>query len=425
MQGFNHIAGGLTFTGLFASFHDVNVFQKPEYIALVVGASLLPDIDHTRSLIGKTAYPLAKWLSIKFGHRTLTHSFLFLLFILLIVKLFEQLYYTGNTLSILTFYALLSHNIFDMVTRQGVAFWYPFSTRPCVLPGNPDMRLRTNDLRSEAIIFVVFCCLMLFCQPLFANGFWQQYNKAFITYSHIERESRRRDDYMNLTFLNAQKDTVRGTLIDDKGELFILLTKNQKFTEYTKAECQFIDFEHSGKPRISEALHILNVSPDSIKKHLQQPILKLQLQSNTDLIYYDGVAQKSSKTIEKEYITTFDFSPEEPEQLDNHIEIETLRMRIGESKSRYMQEIALVRNETYDLEDEFHKGELRYNHMSDYEKGQWVKHRQEIQTQISRLRHELSRKLPPRIQDDIQRLEFLQESQEPEKVKISASIDRY
>lgn len=143
MQGFNHIAGGLCFTGIFASFHDVNIFEKPEYLGVTIAFSLLPDVDHTRSIVGKIFYPLAKWLSIKFGHRTITHSLLFYLITLLSVRGFELLYLGHLNYTILVAYALASHLVFDMCTRQGIPLFYPFSTRPCVLPANPSMRLRS------------------------------------------------------------------------------------------------------------------------------------------------------------------------------------------------------------------------------------------------------------------------------------------
>jgi inner membrane protein len=421
MQFFNHIAGGITFTGLFASFSDVNIFEKPEYIAVIVVASILPDIDHTRSLIGKAAYPLAKWISIKFGHRTITHSFIFLLAVLLVVKLIEAIYLNGNTYSIIIGYAILSHNIFDMVTKQGVAFWYPFSTRPCVLPGNPGMRLRTNDLRSEAVIFVVFCSLMLFCQPLFANGFWQQYNKTFLTYSHLERESRRRTDYLNIKFLNAQKDTVGGMLITDDGTDFIIL-KNNTFERYPKEQCKFLSLTHSGKLRKPKTLQILNVSPDSLKKHLKQPILKLQIQSNVELNYFDGVAQKTSKTIEKEYIANFDFNHQAPDNSKNLLDIETLEIRIREEQSRYNREIQIIQTEINDFENDYRSGESRFPSMSDYEKGLWVRKRQDLKSDIARLYREIKRKFPPSLEADILRLKSLKENKEQETISISGIL---
>jgi inner membrane protein len=77
MQGFNHIAGGYAFTGLFCSFADLNIFDSPITLAVVGVASLLPDVDHTKSLIGKSVFPLASWLSRNYGHRTVTHSIFF------------------------------------------------------------------------------------------------------------------------------------------------------------------------------------------------------------------------------------------------------------------------------------------------------------------------------------------------------------
>ncbi len=36
--------------------------------------SLLPDIDHPESLIGRIFHPLSKYIRRKYGHRTVTHS---------------------------------------------------------------------------------------------------------------------------------------------------------------------------------------------------------------------------------------------------------------------------------------------------------------------------------------------------------------
>lgn len=73
----NHLAGGVIFTGLFCSFFSVNIFASPLFITATIIGSLLPDIDHTKSWIGKSVFPLAKWLSRNYGHRTITHSIFF------------------------------------------------------------------------------------------------------------------------------------------------------------------------------------------------------------------------------------------------------------------------------------------------------------------------------------------------------------
>jgi inner membrane protein len=55
----NHITGGIVFTGLFCSFFSINIFASPVFISVTILGSLLPDIDHTKSWIGKSVYPIA------------------------------------------------------------------------------------------------------------------------------------------------------------------------------------------------------------------------------------------------------------------------------------------------------------------------------------------------------------------------------
>jgi hypothetical protein len=45
------------FTGLFCSFFSINILQSYIYFSNCLG-SLLPDIDHTKSWIGKSVYQL-------------------------------------------------------------------------------------------------------------------------------------------------------------------------------------------------------------------------------------------------------------------------------------------------------------------------------------------------------------------------------
>ncbi|MDR1339780.1 MAG: metal-dependent hydrolase [Prevotellaceae bacterium] len=74
-----HILAGTVFTGIMCSFYNINLFQKTEYIVICAILSILPDIDTTKSFIGKIFYPLAWFIGRRFGHRTLTHSLIFIL----------------------------------------------------------------------------------------------------------------------------------------------------------------------------------------------------------------------------------------------------------------------------------------------------------------------------------------------------------
>ena len=70
----NHIVGGITITGIAGGFLGINILESPYYLVAIVFAAQLPDIDHTKSLIGLTFYPIAKYLNRSYGHRTITHS---------------------------------------------------------------------------------------------------------------------------------------------------------------------------------------------------------------------------------------------------------------------------------------------------------------------------------------------------------------
>lgn len=424
MQGYNHIAGGLVFTGLFSSFHDVNIFEKPEYLALTVAASLLPDIDHPGTLIGRLFYPLAKFISTKVGHRTFTHSVFFWLGIVALVRIVELAYASEAIYSVIVFYAILSHDVFDMVTKTGVAFFYPFSTRPCVLPGNPDMRMRTSDIRAEGIVFVVFSCLLFTCQSLFAKGFWQTYNQAFSTFSHIDRETKRKNDYLNITFLDPKKDSVAGMFVGAKDAEFYIFNESG-FLHYPKTDCKFLTFEHSGKVRKPQEYAVIDVSLDSIRKHLRQNFIKMELQSSVEMYYRDGALQKSGKIITIDYIKGFDFflSPQIDNPSDHSDEIEILLSRIRNEESRFNRELDAISNEISQLQGEYNQNEREYNYMSDYEKGLWVKKRQNINSDIKRLQQERSRKIPPNLETDYIRLRYLQEkSQTPKEPSFSGSF---
>jgi len=77
MKAPTHVIGGFMFTGTLCSFTDLNIFERPQYLIACAAFSLLPDIDTTKSLIGKVCYPVSYILFRKFGHRTITHSALF------------------------------------------------------------------------------------------------------------------------------------------------------------------------------------------------------------------------------------------------------------------------------------------------------------------------------------------------------------
>lgn len=232
----NHIAGGIIFTGLFCSFFSVNIFATPLFISATLIGSLLPDIDHTKSWIGKSIYPIAKWLSRNYGHRTITHSIFFLIGIFLISVFIEKNFREDYSISTILFFSILSHLIFDMVTLAGIPLFYPFYKNPCVLPANPEMRIRSGNIRQEGIILFIFCFLTFFMQDLFANGFWSTINNNFNDVKHQIREYKKSTAALKLEYdyniyqnhFKGKGDLIQAT----ENEIFIL--SNNKILELDK-----------------------------------------------------------------------------------------------------------------------------------------------------------------------------------------------
>lgn len=184
----NHIAGGIVFTGIFTSLWNVNIFAEPYYLATTILVSLLPDIDTPKSIIGKPFYPLSKWIYRKYGHRTITHSLLITIILALTTYIFQRLNVIPPNYTIIVFFAYFGHILLDMFTISGVPLLYPFWRNPCVIPGNPNYRFNTGNLKQEGIIFVVFLCSSIFMNNLFSQGFWLTYNQQFNDITHVYRE---------------------------------------------------------------------------------------------------------------------------------------------------------------------------------------------------------------------------------------------
>lgn len=222
----NHVAGGIIFTGLFCSFFSINIFANPVFISITFIGSLLPDIDHTKSWIGKSVYPIAKWLSRNYGHRTITHSIFFLIGIFLISAFIEKNFRDDYSISIILFFSILSHLIFDMVTLAGIPLFYPFYKNPCVLPANPEMRIRSGNIRQEGIILFIFCFLTFFMQDLFANGFWSTINNNFNDVKHQIKEYKKSPNVLNIEYdydIYQTHYKGKGTYIQaSENEIFIL-----------------------------------------------------------------------------------------------------------------------------------------------------------------------------------------------------------
>jgi inner membrane protein len=121
MTGKTHASCGILVGALAIEYYKTDLFTSVTIVVLAVIASLLPDICHTQSKIGRRMRILSFFIRLLFGHRTFTHSILFIVIIGLGLYVIQTPQYYFIT--IIT--GLISHVILDMLTSKGVKLFYP------------------------------------------------------------------------------------------------------------------------------------------------------------------------------------------------------------------------------------------------------------------------------------------------------------
>lgn len=149
MQGNTHIVGGITASLAFAQISNDNPLVLVG--AGVIGA-LLPDICHGGSKIGRKFPIISKIVNTLFGHRSFTHSLLFLFLVGMLLHTFIP--YESISLGILL--GMASHVLLDMGTKKGVKLFFPVSIS-VRLP----LTTKTGS-KTERVVFMLLTMLSVF-----------------------------------------------------------------------------------------------------------------------------------------------------------------------------------------------------------------------------------------------------------------------
>lgn len=121
MTGKTHASCGLLVGALTLEYFHTDLFTSVTVITLAVISSLVPDICHAQSKIGRRFKLISYLIRMVFGHRTFTHSLLFIGIIIFLLYLIQTPdYYLSSIV-----FGLLSHVILDMLTPRGVKLFYP------------------------------------------------------------------------------------------------------------------------------------------------------------------------------------------------------------------------------------------------------------------------------------------------------------
>ena len=285
----NHIAGGIVFTGVFAGIAGVNILESPGLIVMTLVASTIADIDVPSSLWGRLLKPLSKRINRRFGHRTFTHSLLFMGLLWSVTWIVCSSFAIEAPYPTVFLLAFGSHLIFDMMTVQGVLLFYPYKKQPCVIPADPNLRLKTNNPGSELAVFGFFVMSGLFMQPLMADGFWTSYNRMFGTLAHLQSEFEKSEDLLQVNYRYreaSQEFSGIGYAIEATGSSTTLWSEQRGW--------EFLDGSPSSSRTVLEVIpthtdqqyslvrqSFVSISPDSLHRLLgNEVIYHLELAGN-------------------------------------------------------------------------------------------------------------------------------------------------
>lgn len=93
----------------------------PGYLALAVVGSLLPDVDHPRSWVGRRLRPLSTAIAAALGHRGVTHSAVAVLGLLALLAQAGARRASADAFAV----GYLSHLAADMLTPRGLRLAWP------------------------------------------------------------------------------------------------------------------------------------------------------------------------------------------------------------------------------------------------------------------------------------------------------------
>ena len=119
MTGKTHITGGIAASLAFA---QITNYEPVILIGAGVIGALIPDICHGGSKIGRSFPVLSKIINTLFGHRTFTHSLLFLVLMAALMNAFIP----NESVSAGILIGMASHLLLDMATKNGIKLLFPF-----------------------------------------------------------------------------------------------------------------------------------------------------------------------------------------------------------------------------------------------------------------------------------------------------------
>lgn len=243
-----HSVFGIFLTLVILAFFGVQWGLHWTIILVAIIGSIIPDIDHPRSVIGRIFYPISSRLERAFGHRTFTHSLIgwalatgiFAVCVLSGVWIlsfifnfeFEILNLSYRWIAAFSI-SYFSHLILDMFTRRGSQMLWPDPGRD-VIPRDPRYRT-TSGSKFELIIFIAMVFLMFLAFPISKYGVSSSFRWLIATPSSAieEFKSMKTRAYIDFKgYFESTKQPVQGTaeILDTDHKKLVILFEGNVYT---------------------------------------------------------------------------------------------------------------------------------------------------------------------------------------------------
>lgn len=209
MMGITHTAIALAGASMVTGSADISV------LLLAAIGSQIPDLDTTKSWVGKAFYPLAKFLEDKYPHRSATHS------------MFVSLAIATLTLPIIWVYgwqlwaaAPLGHLLScfsDCATKLGCQFFWPINKDNWVIGLNPQNRIETGKTADYAVLAMTVCVLSISLYLITGGGgigAWM--NRTFFPTSQTAVELLRQENQRAIAVHIEGTRKIDNSRVDDK-----------------------------------------------------------------------------------------------------------------------------------------------------------------------------------------------------------------
>jgi inner membrane protein len=190
MISLTHISFGVLLTEFI--FTSLGIEPSTSSLALSGIGALLPDIDTPKSALGRI-FPFSRVLEQRYGHRQITHSWIFILISFAVfcpfIFFWGLLKYAGIIIGI------TSHIMIDMVNPSGVPLFYPSPSR-FVFPENKSSRIEVNS-KKEYVLLAILLFLVAVTTPLSFIGYKSLfYRLAQTPQAAVEEAKKYSEEYL-------------------------------------------------------------------------------------------------------------------------------------------------------------------------------------------------------------------------------------